>query len=363
MPYDGHEYFTRAARDDVTHQMAPHSQPDSSAVIGHLLLKDYSRTDLRRRLPLDGRCSPIAIEVPLDGGEPGGLGHLSADQRTGATTVEFVPAVPEVIPAQLEIELFDPDSLDLPPTDLRALDLETDAARRRMNSGIAKIAQHVGFRDELVLQIVVRLNLPAHAGLPPPQPWVARVAIGWPTITSLGTLRIKVGDDSPVPVRYNPLQQCIEWHDVPMFTVDEIAEMKAEKVRKADEAEIAAEKARKAEKAEKRTRQESGDNEESEDAEEPEKPGGTGEPEQKQTAEKPEDEGEDSEADEDEPDAIGLLYYQSPPMVLLIGQPGELYEQDDLKVTADVRVAEYLLSGMDARVYDATGYYRKKPWP
>jgi hypothetical protein len=51
MPYDGHKFFTRAAADDVTHQMAPHSQPDSSAVIGHLLLKDYSRTDLRTSGP------------------------------------------------------------------------------------------------------------------------------------------------------------------------------------------------------------------------------------------------------------------------------------------------------------------------
>jgi hypothetical protein len=271
-----------------------------------------------------------------------------------------------VIPAQLEIELFDPDSLDLPPTDLRALNLDTDAARRRMNSGIAKIAEHVGFRDELVLQIVVRLNLPVHAGLPAPQPRVARVAIGWPTITSLGTLRIKVGDNDPTPVRYNPLQRCIEWHDVPMFTVDEIAEMKAEKARKADEAELAAEKARK-EKSEKRARQESGDNEDTKDAKEPEKPGDTGEQgnepaaEKPGEAEKPAEQGEGSESDEDESDTGGLSYYQSPPMVLLIGHPGELYEQDDLEVTADVRVGEYLLSGMDARMYDVTGYYRKEP--
>jgi len=367
MPYDGHEFFTRAATDDVIHQMAPYSQRDSNAVIGHLLLKDYSRTNLREQLPLNGRCSPVAIEVPLDGGEHGGLGHLSSDRRSGATTVRYAAAAPEVIPAQLEIELFDPDSLDLPPTDLRALDLETDAAaRRRVNNGIAKIAQHVGFRDELVLQIVVRLNLPAYADLAPPQPRVARVAIGWPTITSLGTIRIKVGDDNPTPVRYNPLRQCIEWDDVPMFTADEMAEMAAEKARKVEEAEEAAEKARKAEKAEKQSgaAQESEGNQESTDAkqpEEPAKPGDAGEPRKEQTAEEPGDQGEGSEADEDEPDTSGLLYYESPPMVLLIGHPGELYEQDDLEVTAEVRVAGYLLSGMDARMYDATGYYRKEP--
>jgi hypothetical protein len=49
------------------------------------------------------------------------------------------------------------------------------------------------------------------------------------------------------------------------------------------------------------------------------------------------------------------------PMLLSIRHPGELYKQDDLDVTAEVRVPDYLMSGMTARVYDATGYFLREP--
>lgn len=48
-------------------------------------------------------------------------------------------------------------------------------------------------------------------------------------------------------------------------------------------------------------------------------------------------------------------------MLLAIRHPGELYRQETLEITADVQVPGYLLSGMSARVYDATGYYLEKP--
>lgn len=343
MPYDGHEYFTRAAREDVARQIASHSQQGSSAVIGHLLLSGYGSTDLAERLPLDDRHGSIDIEVPLGDGGPGGIGELSADRRLGATTVEFRPGTPEVIPAQLDIDLFDPDSLDLPLTDLRAFDIKTDDARRRVNEDIERIAQNVGFQDELFLRVAVRLSLPARTGPGPLRPRVARVAVKWPTITSLQALRVMAGDPrrrsdrlsafAGLPVRYNPEQGCIEWHDVPMYAAgDKIAEHDTKA---------------------------SG----TPDAGDGERPGG-GDPDQAGApgaAAQGQDADPGEQLTEEEPDTSGLRHYLSGPMVLSIGHPGELYKETGLTITAEVQVPGYLLSGMSARLYDSTGYFLAAP--
>jgi hypothetical protein len=56
-----------------------------------------------------------------------------------------------------------------------------------------------------------------------------------------------------------------------------------------------------------------------------------------------------------------MRHYQSATMLLSIGHPGELYKQAVIEAAAEVRVSGYLMSGMTARVYDATGYFRKAP--
>lgn len=47
--------------------------------------------------------------------------------------------------------------------------------------------------------------------------------------------------------------------------------------------------------------------------------------------------------------------YESPPMRLLIGHPGELYRTPKLKVRAEIEVPGYLMSGLDPRLFGATG--------
>jgi hypothetical protein len=362
MPYDGCTYFTRAARDDVAYQASYGGAP-GSAVIGHLLLNDHSRTDLQERLGLDDRYGSIPVEVPLPPieGAAGELDQLTADQLTGVSTYEFEPDPPVVIPVQLDIELFDPDSLNLPPTDLRVFHLETDAARQRVTDGIAKVAQHVSFRDELILQIVVHLSVPAHAALDEP-PRVARLAIEWPTITSLRTLHLRVGEsryrdgrlagaeDTP-PVRYNPGRGCIEWDNVPMYDVESEPEKPDETSGQHEDSERAAEEEDDAE-----TR----DNAEA--ADQKAGPGQDSKPRDSNLEDsKPEENELEEPGDEDEPDGDMLRRYASVPMLLSIRHPGELYKQPVLKAVADVQVPGYLMSGMTARVYDATGYICKQP--
>jgi hypothetical protein len=47
--------------------------------------------------------------------------------------------------------------------------------------------------------------------------------------------------------------------------------------------------------------------------------------------------------------------YRSQSMVLFIHHPGELYEQRDLSGQVEVDIQGYLISGLDARLFDATG--------
>jgi hypothetical protein len=342
MPYDGHTHFTRAAIADVVRQARSEAGLGGGAVIGHLVLKDFPPVHFQDWRDLGGRYGSMAIKVPLGPGAPDDLDQLSADQRIGATRCDFQPDEAAVIPARLEIDLFDPDSLDLPPADLRVFEFDTDEARQGINDGIAKIVRHVSFKDELVMQIVVHASLPDQAELGRPQPRVSRVAIRWPTITSLESLRLEIASEQPQLGRplqlskrsfqYNPVTRCVEWY---LGDKDACGKMYSAEG--------------KAEANERPGR--------------PEEPG-TGE--EAQADDKPEKDNQDQEPElidtgEDGPGAGIVRNYKSMPMLLSIRHPGELYKRDDLEVTAEVQVPGYLLSGMSARVYDATGYFLKKP--
>ena len=318
LPYDGYEHFSRVARDDVARQIGTDVPSGETAIVGHLLLQDYHATNLGERLQLADRHGSIPIEVPVAPSVADHLEQLSADRQTCVARHTFEPESPAVLPAQMDIDLSDPDSLDLVSLDMAhldplTLDLHTEYAQQQLRAVMARITQQVSFRGELVLGISIRISVPAWPGLGQLRPKVARVAIDWPTITSLRTLSLRVGDGLPragrtiqfdeVPVRYNPVRRSvgrsgvpsrgsIEWEDVPMFAVD----------------------------ADERPDEETGESNDSK-----------------------------------------TRHYQSAPMLLSIEHPGELYKQDVLSAVAEVRIPRYLMSGMTARVYDATGYFLEEP--
>src|ERR1022692_1380421 len=73
LPYDGDKYFTRQAYADITRAHDP-AVGDVSALVGHLALSGYARTDLDGRLGLSETYGSIPIEVPIpanpDSGQP-----------------------------------------------------------------------------------------------------------------------------------------------------------------------------------------------------------------------------------------------------------------------------------------------------
>jgi len=316
VPYDGCVFFGHQAIDDVTKATDAQTASDGTAVIGHLLFRDYERTSLPDILPLRDRHGSVPVRVRIGQGQDGTPDYLSSDRQSCVTSYEYEPARPEVNIAHLEIELYDPDSLDLPILDLIEVDLTTEKGRRNVLAGVskhlgdvtAKIRQQVGFKNELVLHLVVSLNLAVKRSDNPAaeqelEPKITRMTIGWPTITSIRTLNLRIGDRLPgqgadvsyheaqVPVRYNPTrrddparddstQGCLEWGGIRMIFESKM-------------------------------------------------PG-------------------DGDVD--------ILKYKSVPMLLAIQHPGELFKQPHLNACAEIEVGGYLASGLTARLFDATGH-------
>lgn len=271
VPYDGFEYFTRQACADVKWNAARHRPADTaSALIGHLLLTNYNRTDLSDVLALRQRYGSVPIHVPINGlGTEDDLEELQADQQRCVISYDYAADTEQlrVIPIDLKVDLLDPDSIDSHRTDA-----VTNIDIRNPPPGMT---QQVSFRPYLILSVVVRAIVPKVEGWESLRPEVANVSLRWPTITSLRAVNLEV-NDHPAPIRYNPLTRSIEWAGVSMSVGDT-----------------------------------SDDND--------------------------------------------TLIYQSEPMLVLIEQPGELYQQDSIEGSVEVRIDDYLLSGVEAKLANGIG--------
>jgi hypothetical protein len=301
VPYDGYEFFPRQAREEIARRLATPPQPLDKAVIASLTLQDYENV---KNLP--HQRGSIQIEIPVADppaadadGEPDGLGHLSADRWTRVITYDYTPEEPDVLPAKLRIQLFDPDSLDLPDLDLEAVDLEDKNERERIGGLTGKITEKIrrqmSSRNPIILHIVACLTVPKRPGQESlkSSPRVARMSIGWPVITSLRAVGLQIGEQADNPgadirydrraVRYNPATKCIEWENVRML---------------------------------------------------------------KKRGSHPD-----------------VQEYETKPMLLTIQQPGDLYQQDTLKARAEIEIAGHLISGLTAQIGNADGLPQDYPQP
>jgi hypothetical protein len=272
VPYDGHEYFTRQACADVRLHAPRHRGAElPPALVGHLLLANYNRTDLGDVLGLRQRYGSVPVRVPVsDLGTDDDRSLLFADEQTCVISHDYRPDRDQlrVVPLDVKMDLFDPDSID--------------SYRYSTTSGIAfgsgwpDMTQQVSFRSHLILRVAVKATLPKVDGWRELRPEVEKVSLGWPTITSLRAVKLQIGDGEK-PIRYNPLTRAIEWSGVEMSVLEPVSE--------------------------------------------------------------------DSDT----------LTYCSDPMFIVIEQPGELYQQDSLAGTVEVRIEDYLLSGVEARYANGIG--------
>jgi hypothetical protein len=261
IPYDGDACVTRQAYGDVTRVCGASPGGAADALIGHLALTDYERTDLDTRLDLAATYGSIPILLPVSPGpDPSRLDHLVADSSACVISYDYTPRQSrlKVVPIDVDVQLLDPDNVGF-------------SSAAACGGDPAVIMQHVGFRPELLLCMVVRLQLPP---VDAAEATLTRVSLSWPVIASAASLRLRV-DGDPHPLRYDPSRRSIEWSGVPMPRVTD-------------------------------------------------SPGGD------------------------------LRTYVSPVMELTIARPGELYRREIIAGAVQARIGG-LLSGMDARLYDAAG--------
>ena len=309
LPYDGDEFFTRDAYADVDAARREGAVPADKAVVGFLALTDYEKTDLEGSLGLQGNYGsvPIAVRLPVRPG-PGETDQLIIDNSECVISQEYRPEALKVLPVHVDMELDDPDTAEDPDRPQRPSEVDGIAdLLARLLERIKVIGnapeRQLDFEPGLWLRVTVRLHLP-RAQAEKVEAKVTKVSMSWPTHTSLSSLELHAGSGSAL--RYNPEQVHdgrkggLEWSDVPMALIGHQPD--AENSRS------------------------------------------TGDP--------------AAEEEEDPEIKKELVTLTSGEMTLSISNPGDFYKQDTLNGRVEVTVNR-LLSGMDARLYDAAG----RPYP
>jgi hypothetical protein len=271
LPYDGDKYLTRQAHLDILRSRARHP---ASARVGYLTLTSYESTDLDSVLGL-ARCygsTPIDLELGHAAAK-GTVDELVADRTVCRMSCTYKPRMrlQDLYPLDITLHLHDPDTAGF------THQAEPEGSKTERS----RIMQHVSFRPELQLEVIVRLHVPRDLAKKA-NVKVSHVRVKWPTHTSLGLLAVRAGGVQRA-LRYNPNLRSLEWFEVPMSLQEDAG---------------------------------SGD----------------------------------------------FVTFASPSMELSIPQPGELYNTRSLDGHISVNV-DRLLSGTDARLFDATGRQESRLQP
>jgi hypothetical protein len=304
LPYDGDEFFTRDAYADVGTARRGGAVPSEEAVVGFLALTDYEKTDLEDQLGLQSNYGsvPIAVRLPSRPG-PDETDQLIADNSECTISQEYRPEALRILPVHVDMTLDDPDTAEDPDRPQRSSEVDGAAdLLARLMERIKAIGnapeRQLDFEPGLWLRMTVRLHLP-RGQADNVEAKVSKVSMSWPTHTSLSSLKLYT--DNRSALRYNPEQEhdgCIgglEWSGVPMSLVGQ--QLDLESMHSTD----------------------------------------------------------DSEAEKEDPGIKKeLVTLTSGEMTLSIANPGDFYKQDTLSGRIEVTVNR-LLSGMDARLYDAAG--------
>jgi hypothetical protein len=300
VPYDGEKYFTREAADDVKKGIQTRTG-EGTAVVGQLLLSDYARTgELRSVMRLHRNSGVIPIEVPVPTVAEG-LGYLTADRMACLISYDYRPESPDVRPIQLDVELRDPDTMTLAVVDYLAR-----SGNVKLPVAIGWLRQTTGFTGGLELNMSVQLDIPVKPHGKRLLPVIKLMSVEWPAITSLSSTTLELDKAASEDANGD------DGHPVRYNPV----------LRRLEWEDIP--------------------------MEEEEPPPGE---------------------DDDTDDSARVKLFKSVDMRLMIAHPGELFgesasiQDQTLRLHAEVEIPDYLLSGLEARLFDARGDWQRRPRP
>ena len=191
VPYDGRDYFTRQAADDVKKGIQA-GNGEGTAVVGQLLLSDYARTgDLRSVMKLHRNSGVIPISCGSASAD--GLEQLTADRQACLISYDYRPESPEVRPIQLNVELRDPDTMTLEMVDNFA------RSGTSLPIAIGLVRKYTGFTGGLELDMSVLIDIPVKPLSRELEPRITLMSVDWPAITSLSSTRLRLNQKKDEP--------------------------------------------------------------------------------------------------------------------------------------------------------------------
>jgi len=221
LPYDGYEFFTRQAFEDVKQQLAVKGAAlpgeTARALVGHLSFSNYNRTNLGDALDLRDHYGSVPLLVPVAGEASINLEQLIKDEEACVLEASYTVQHPEVSPISVEVQLLDEDILDSAISDLSSPQQSGDSS-----DVWSDLAQQVNFQRSLLLYIAIRLDLPSKLVQGELVPVAKRVSVRWPTITSFRAVHLykDYAAEQESPLKYDPVNRSLEWHDVPFDSVE-----------------------------------------------------------------------------------------------------------------------------------------------
>ena len=296
LPYDGDKYFTRQAYRDVVGARDGGAGPVGEAIVGFLALSGYEKTGLEGPLGLQANYGSVPVRVCLPSPPgPDEADQLLSDGSACVVSQKYRPEFPKIVPMHIEIELDDPDTAE-----------SSDVARRRRLGvdGVSDVAARGEARAEVIERAPERqldfepdlwLRVTVRLYLPRTQVDGVDAEVSRVFMswpTHTSLSSLGLHADGHAQLRYNPEQE----HEGRKGGL----EWSGVPMTLADAAPVA-------------------------------------------------EEAHISHSSEDE-----TVTLSSGEMTLSISKPGELYKQEKLSGWVEVTVNR-LLSGMDARPYDATG--------
>jgi hypothetical protein len=159
-PYDGRNYFTQEALDDVE-LMGESLSGDVSVIAGHVVLAPSLDASANRSLDLGEARAVIPLRIPVSGPSISGREALIDDTQACVIEHEYETSKPALVPLSVTMEPEDPDTAEGKIGQQLQVMLKSS---EHVKEAVDLLRSRASFRHYLAFSVSVRLTLPRRTG-------------------------------------------------------------------------------------------------------------------------------------------------------------------------------------------------------